>query len=856
MAKKPNNPETPEAAAMSDDQLDGVVGGMSTVATTKPMASKVQMADIVGSMDNVIKPVTGGPVAGGFIAEPVKVSLNSSAVIGAEADLAAQFKSVSSKGNGVAALNSAVDNTVVKLKAAGYDSASATSLAWSSAYDQMSKGASGAFDAFPEAKKVILSHAEDAVKGIGIAVAATQDLGGALTKATNLLAEAGAKLKGPELDSLMSKGNSALQSGLSFAAETREGKALLGAINDPKNIEAWKNVVAEAALSISTPKLVTPLAALCSLVEGGAVAKIFGSDGPPELKQVANAVSATIANLQDTFVAGYKSGYLGLIGNTGVMLYDMGKNVLDLGKCMVSGDVNGMKNAAIALCTDMFNDYKGLLKNYFIDTPIAIVEGLGKTIGTCLDKLGATPYVNEAAAVTAKAMKDFGELAKNGTVEAAKAIGDFARNGVNGAAATAEDLAKQGVKGAMDVMNSLASEGKVAISTIENLVKAGANGAAAALEDLAKKGVSGAVAGVEHMIKDGKMAMNVLENLAKAGVNGALSSVENLAKQGVNGATAAVESLARQGVAGAMDAAENLVKGGKMAISTLENLARSGANGAISAIDHLARTGSTEAINALGNLASAGQAAAGAALAEVAKLGIATEALRNAVASVMSSGQTVVINALVSEAAKFAKTVDNCADVLRIGIDKGSRAALDAATSIAQTAIGNAQAILFDGIGKAVFKGGEYAQAAANELNKIAKTTGATAELAVRTLGNMAAQGVQGAQAALNSLHDVAKSGLQQADNAVHTIANFAKGGSKAAIDALTDIGKAANSTGKLAVQALESAAKAGYNEAKTAVENLARDGVKAAQDIINASGTFFNKVGNWFESNMNPSKW
>ena len=850
MASKPQNPEISQPQAMSDEQLDGVVGGL-TMAVAKPLpVGQQQIADAIGAID-VVKPVAAAAET------MVKSSAGTLALATAESELANQFNGTPAKGNGVAALAGAVDAAIGKLTASGYDAVSAKALAWNSAYDQMSKGAGGAFEAFPEAKTVILSHAEDIAKGIGIAVASNQDLSGALTKATNLLSEAGAKLKGPELESLVQKGGSALQSGLQFASETREGKALLGALNDPKNLDAWKNLMAETALSISTPKLVTPIAALCSLVEGGAIAKVFGSDAPPEMKQVANAVTATIQGLQDTFVAGYKSGYIGLITNTGMMLYDAGRNVLDLGKAMVSGDPDGMKKAAIALCTDMFNDYKGLLKSYFVDTPKLVGEALGKVIGTCLDKLGATPYVNEAAAATAKALKDFGEMARNGTVEAVKAIGDFARNGVNGATAAAEDLAKQGVKGAMDVVSDLAANGKIAIGTLENLVKSGANGAAAALEDLARKGVNGAVAGVEHMVKDGKMAIGVLENLAKSGVNGALSSVESLARQGVAGASAAVETLARQGVAGAMDAAETLVKGGQMAVGTLENLAKQGANGALNAIDHLARAGSNEAVRALGNLASTGMAGAGLALAEVAKLGVAADALRNSVAQVMSSGQTAVINALVGEATKFAKTVDNCADVLRIGIDKGSKAALDAATGIAASAVGNAQTILFDGIGKAVFKGGDYAQSAANELNKIAKTTGNTAELAVRTLGNMANQGVAGAQSAANALSDVVRAGTQQAQNALNVLGYGAQAGSKVAIAALTDVARSAGAFGKEAINQLDSAAHKGYSEAKSAVENLAAEGVKGAKDLIDKSGGFFEDLGKKIaDSKLNPSNW
>lgn len=855
MAKKPTISDLPEA--MKDDQLDGVVGGLTTLSS-KETPSKVALVDAVGTpiMDVGVKP--GGSIGIGI--EPVKVSMSLGTpdiVATTESDLAASFRGAANKGDGVGALNSAVDTAIAKLKTSGYDADSAKAVAWSTAYEQMSKGASGAFETFPEVKKAILSHAEDAAKGIGIAVAVTQDLGGALTKTTNLLAEAGAQLKGVDLDNLVHKGSGALQAGLSFAAETREGKALLGAINDPANIEAWKNVVAEAALSISTPTLVTPLAALCSLVEGGAIAKVFGNDAPAEMKQVANAVTATIASLQDTFVAGYKSGYLGLIGNTGSMLYDASRNVLDLGKAMVSGDANAMRNAAVALCTDLFNDYKGLLTSYFVDTPKVVIEGLGKAIGTCLDKLGATPYVNEAAAVTAQALKDFGEMAKNGTVEAVNAIGDFARNGVNGAATVAEDLAKQGVKGAMDVMNSLAAEGQVAISTIENLVKAGANGAAAALESLARAGVNGAVAGVENMVKEGRMALGVLENLARSGVNGALSSVESLAKQGFNGASAAIESLARQGVAGAIDAAETLVKGGKMALSTIEDLARSGVSGAIGAIDHLARAGSAEAVRALGNLASGGLAAAATALVEVAKLGVAAEAVASAVEQIMKSGRTVVIDGLVSEAAKFARTIDDCANILRIGIDKGSQAALNAATELARTAIGNAQLILFDGIGKAVFQGGAYAQTAINELNNIAKLTGNTAQLAVHTLGNMASVGVAASQTAINALSDVARAGVQQADNAVRTLGNLAQTGSTAAINALTEVGRGISGTAKLAVNTLESVAKAGYSEAKSAVENLARDGVEEARKIVNAAGGFFENLwGNISGSKLNPSNW
>jgi hypothetical protein len=827
----PKAPQVTLGNQMTDEQLDGVVGGLNITVINKTQS------DVLDSVVVFQKPTSGAVHLTVAIAPPP----TSEQVL---ADISTQFgnefaASVGKTG-AVPALEHAVQSAAAKFTANGFDAASAKALAWSSAYDQMSKSGGHTFDAYPQAKATIMAHTGDVAKGIGLEVGQNGNLGGALHKATDLLAAANATLKGPQLEAALKSSTSALQEGLQLAANTRVGKVVMGAINDPASIDAWKNLVSELAVSSQAPSELLPITILAALVEHGALAKIFGSGADsPEVRLVANAVSSTINGLQDACVAAYKEGYINTFQASGEMLLHSVRNVADLGKAMVSGDTGAMKAAVIALGTELVNDYKGMLKHYFVDIPTAFVKSVSSVVANTLDKLGATPYVNEAAAITVNALKDFGEMAKGGSLHAVEAVGDFARAGVKGAAALSEDLARQGVKGAMDAMSSLAADGKVAVSTIENLARAGVNGAAAAMEDLAKKGVNGAVGGIETLVKDGKMAVGTLENLAKQGVTQAVGSIENLAKQGVNGAANAIESLSKAGVKGAIDSAENLVKSGKMAMSTLEHLATSGASGALGAIDHLARVGSADAIKALGNLAAGGMAAAAVPLAELTKLGVASAAVLAEVKRVMSTAPAAVINSLVTEASRYAKTVQSCANILAIGIEKGQAVALRAASELAKTAVGAAQTVLVNGVSWAAKSGGALAQSAVNELGTLARQGGALGQTAANELGKVAHQGGAIAQKAVSVLGDAVKSG------------------SSAAVSALKEVARGTGDIANKAVHTLEDGAKAGFNEAKTAVVDLANSGVAEAQSIVRGASNFFTGAGDWIKgSKMNPSNW
>ncbi|MEA1672863.1 hypothetical protein [Nitrospirillum sp. BR 11163] len=891
MASEPQS-EATETKPMSEGQLDHVVGGLGLGGPGISLDRSKLSLDL-GALDpaplDAARPLTGGS---SVATDDPRADLTS-----IENVLAGNFRSIVALGgsDGTAALNTAVGRAATSFQMAGFDADTAKAMAWTSAYDQMSKGAGSAFDAYPAAKATILSHSDDIAKGIGAAVSLTGDLAGALTKTTDMLASAGSKLSGQALQAVLDKGGSALEYGLDFASRTRQGKAVMGVINDPGNVESWKNLWAQAALSSSMPKLATPINVLCYFVENGAMAKVFGNDAPGEVKQVAGAIRATISGLQDTFLAGYKSGYIGLAGNTATMLFEAGKNIADLGKAMYSGDTGAMKAAALSLVSDLFHDYKNMLKDYYYDTPKVVVEYLGKTLSTTMDKLGATAVATEAAAVTAQAMKDFGDLAKNGTLEAVSVIGDFAKSGVHGAADVAEDLARHGIKGAMDVVSDLAANGKVAMGTIENLVRAGASGAAEALESLAKRGIDGAVTGVEHMVKEGKIALGVLENLASTGAKEAVGAIENLARQGVSGASTAIEGLARQGVAGAIDAAEHLVKGGQMAIDTLENLARSGVSGALSAIDHLARAGSREAVATLGNLAIGGLTAAALPLVELAKLGILPDAVTQAVERILTNAPQMVVDGLVNEAKRYANTVEGAAQIIAAGVAHGSTAAFNAAADLAKTATEAVRGHLVDGLITAANSGGALAAQAAAELGSITLLGGQAAFKAFDELLTMSRKGGAIAEAAVGAIADVANSGAVHAQTAIHTLGEVARWstagyeraahalttvalgggqyasyavdglkiaaqwGSEAAMDALSKIGREAqslSSIAKSAVDGLRTAATIGWDYAENTIRSLASSGVHYAYKALKSAENFFRQVGSWIEVKMNPTRW
>jgi hypothetical protein len=845
---KSETADATEAQPMSEAQLDGVVGGLGIANLGDALRNS--MHTVADSVAILSKPIGIAPL-------PLPPS--EPTVDDISTQFGKEFAGSAGKTGGLSALENAVQSAAAKFAKNGFDAASAKSLAWSSAYDQMTKGAGHAFDAYPDVKSAVLSHTADVAKGIGLEVGQNGNLSGALHKATDLLAAANATLKGPQVEAAIKSGTNALQEGLQLAANTRIGKAVMGPINDPASIDAWKNLVSELAVSGATPAKVTPVAILSALVENGALAKIFGSGADsPEVRQVANAVSYTINGLQDACVAAYKVGYINTIQAGGEMLWNSVRNVGDLGKAMVSGDTGAMKAAVIALGTDLFNDYKGILKNYFVDVPIAFLESVRGVVSTTLDKLGATPYVNEAAAITVNALKDFGEMARSGSLHAVETVGDLARAGVKGAAALSENLAREGVKGAMDVMSSLAAEGKVAISTMENLARAGVNGAAAAMEDLAKKGVNGAVGSIESLVKDGKIAIGTLESLAKQGVTQAVGSIENLARQGITGATTAIESLSKAGVKGAIDSAENLVKGGKMAMSTLESLAKTGVSGALGAIDHLARAGSLDGLRALGNLATGGLVAATAPLVELAKQGgMQVAAFRSLISEIMSKAPAAVVNSLVNEASRYAKTVDEAARIIASGISHGQAVALKAASDLVKSAVGSAQTLLMTEISLAAKSGGALAQTAVNELGNLAKQGGALGQTAVNELGNLAKRGGALGQTAVNELGKVAKQGGALAQQAVAVLGDAVKSGSSAAVSALKDVARGSGDIANKAVHTLENVAKAGFNEAKSAVVDLANSGVAEAQNIVRGASNFFTGAGDWLKgSKLNPSNW
>ncbi len=548
MSKKIN----PTKAKLDLNALDKIVAGAGETQPRKATDTQqaLAIADQPQKVDETPAPsatLEDLPVAN---RRPPAVALNAEQFAGKYAEQEAViksqvvdiFKTVDARDE--QALGRAVSTEAARMaKMFGLEPADAQALSWSMAVKAVAE--SGALDGNAAGKAafngMMASHVNEIAKGYGVAVGIHGEVTKGMDAVTSLIGNLASRAPNPEAFVGLAVG--AYAQGLEAARDTKLGAKVFAVIDDPKNVEAWKDIAAEVAVNQATNGLSKPVKFAVFLVEHGALAKALDVVGAPaEIQSAVKTMGVAVESMQEAFKDIYKTGYLGAIEVGANLMINAGKNCYELGKAIGSGDLNGIKDASIGLIKGVAEDYVEILRTYYVEGGTKAIEWTRSLVGSAMDAMGATPYAEAMAAATKDAMVDMANAAKDGSVAAINAIADFAKLG--------GPVAQQ----ALDTMEGLAKGGgavaKQAFDTLEGLGREGVGEAVDTLKDLAA--VGGTVgADALHAIGDvalaggqiGKAALDSLEDLGKKGLAPALVALGELGKVGGPVAGAAVEAL-------------------------------------------------------------------------------------------------------------------------------------------------------------------------------------------------------------------------------------------------------------------------------------------------------------------------
>ena len=769
---------------MDLDQLDAVVGGAAvaparTGEVLKPIGSLIDAATGGKPPAMIDPPGATGPAKTG--PAPMGVDPVMKAVQQAAADVLSP--SAMRITNPSVLLDRVQSQATTIATNLGADQAVGKALAMAGLYLELTEGAASKLPEAGAMRTALASRSEDVVRGLGVAVGyGKETLDSAMTKSMDVLADAAKLVPAKDRDAILSKGSQALEDGLDKAKGTRYGKAIFGIIDDPKNADAWKDLIAtKAAGSLVTGT--KPVTLMCKLVETGALAKLWGGDAkdiPPEAKQAAKAISGAVSDLKDTVAEVYKVGYLGTIQNVGGLLVHGAVNLAAMGEALKSGNPDAMKAAAAKLALDAVNDLKDVVTTYYVAAPTLLYTMSSKMVMNLMNNMGATPYAEAGIAAAKAALTDFGNSAKAGIVGATAVLGDFAKMGVPGAVNELSGVARAG--------GQAAEAAAKAIGGVANTVGgAAAAEAGKALAELAatpqgKVAIAAATALGDLALKTGPIAQQAVRDL-----------------QNVAASTGVAAEAAAKGLA---TAARNMNAIGEQAGKALIDVAWRGGPGA--------------AIIAAEGIAEMGKLWGGQAAEAVAVLrGLTTMPGELGWRSVMGL-QAVAM----SGAQEAAKAVGMLGDVATQGVAAVRTVAITALRGVTEA-------------------GGQMAEAAAKKLSNLATTAaGAIASEAMSVLGAIARDpGIgRGAVMCGTELVNIAKGGGQMAGQAVNELSNVAKSGGQigqAAVKGLEDLGRAGGRIGEQAIGALGSLGDSGVAGAKKALQGLSDAGIGAAKSVI-----------------------
>jgi len=537
-------------ATDKDDETQkktAIIDNLGEANETKPMLTKPSIlpgpTPTGGGfiMDNGTMPIVK-PAGDGFI--PQKETVGPWAALAEtsermKSDLSAELGRGKSPEEVKASMEVLVTQHALKLQTdLKVDNEQATALAWSSlykaAYDEGPMAGPVSFQGLDAARASVIEHVEQVTKGLAAEIGINGDLKASLSRSSDVIAQALVGASETTAEAIKTQAVSAFEKGLDLAKETGIGKSVLATIDDPRNVDNWKQMLANTAWAVESPGWVTPTKFLLEQMTSQAVAKAVGlSDFPSEMKQTARAMVTTLDNLEKAFVDIYSSGFLaGMTMGLDVKgIINIGSNMADMGKAIWAGDAGALGKAAEALVTDMFNDIKDGLKSYYVDAPSKAFEWTKTITMDLLDELGATKYAEIAVAETKQAFVDFGNMARDGCVGAVDTVADFAKNDVVGAFNTVESLAREGVDGAMNALEDVAKDGlKAATSVIGELAKLGDSKAMESMTRLIVFGVPGALAEITGAAKQIDHAAWVLRAAAEQGSQAALNAVSDFAR--------------------------------------------------------------------------------------------------------------------------------------------------------------------------------------------------------------------------------------------------------------------------------------------------------------------------------------
>ncbi|MFC3067894.1 hypothetical protein [Phenylobacterium soli] len=651
--------------ALDLDALDQVVGG----ADTKPPSL------FGGLLDTLTTAIEQTPTKVVQAVEETRTAVSEGLkYANATASISEDIVRATSGKSGAAAANAMEDvirgSAKTIASSLGVSQAVADTLAWSAAYKAVFETGSAAragSAALEAMKNDLRAHVGDVCKGLANEISYGGALKTSLSRASDAMADAIAKA-GPAAErEITEKGKIAFETGLELAKKHPVGKAVMAALDDPKNTDAWSKVVSEIAVSKGLPKQATAVKFLLEGMTSQAVAKAIGlGDFPPQVKQTAKALVTTLENVERAVVDLHSKSFVeGMTFGLGIKgIVDIGLNAAQLGKALVSGDTGAMQRAAQALVTDAFNDMKdGLNRAYVQGAAKAFDYTKDITMGL-LNGLGATPYAEVAVREAGKAMTEFGNMAKNGSVAAANAIADFAKNDVAGAGVRAVDE----LRGVAKTAGAAADTAVDALGTAARSGAKYAEGAVNALIDVSRSPGASAVKAVgalgdiaESSAGQARYAAYALVDLSRAAgpfAQHAMGELNGLARSGTRQAAIAVEGLT--------DIAKSGAKFAQDAVFTLMDVSRSGAATAVQAVNGIAdvaKSGAQQATAAVNGLVDLGKASgkqaelAVNALGDVAKSGVRQASL--AVDGLKSLGE--------SGAQCASKAIDTLGSVAKSG---------------------------------------------------------------------------------------------------------------------------------------------------------------------------------------------
>lgn len=698
--------------ALDLEALDKVVGGATNATDT---TKKGGLFGLIDALDQAVvqtgtKAVEAIDQTKTQMADTVKLSNAASAL---DTDI---VRATSGKSGSAAAgaMEDVIRSSAKSIASSmGVTQAEAESMAWAAAYKSVFEGGSasrvsaGALEAM---KSDLRAHVGDVCKGMANEVAFVGNLKGSLGRASDAMADAIAKA-GPAAESeITAKGKAAFETGLELAKKHPVGKAVMAALEDPKNTDAWSRVVSEVAVSKAVPFKGTVVKFLLEGMTSQAVAKAVGlGDFPAPVKQTAAALVKTWDNVERAVVDLHSKSFVeGMTFGLGIKgIVDIGVNCAELGKAMVSGDTAAMGRAAQALVTDAFTDMKDGLNRAYVQGAAKAFDYTKAITMDLLNGLGATPYAEVAVRETAKALTEFGNMAKNGSVAAVNAIADFAKHDVAGAGAKA-------LSEIHGIAKTTGAAAETAVNALSDVAKSGAKQAESAVNALIDVGRSGS--------KYATQAVNTLGDVAKSGAGQASYAAYALIDMSRAGAAYASQAMVVLG-----DVAKSPAKAGAIAIEGLTDVAKSGAKYAESAIYTLidvsrnAAVYANSAMDALGSVAKSGAAQAQLAVGALTDLSKA--------------------------GAKYASyAVDTLGGVAKSGVGQAAYA-VEGLASVAKSGASYAVHAV-DTLGDVGRSGLHYANVAIDALKSVN-----TAE-AGRVLKGLADSGIDYAKSAWNSVRD------------------------------------------------------------------------------------------------------